>query len=99
MQGDMAQRVRNLLSAAGVFDVLEDPDEGAVAYVILNYIRTQIPDDELEKVLTFIIQHPNDGTVLTRVPALGIDGEITEAAARERVVMYALKLLKRVLAN
>jgi hypothetical protein len=82
---------------AAVFDVLEDPDEGAVGYVVLDYIRQQVPDDDLEKVLTCIIENPNAGSVMTSVPDLGAQGEITEGAARERVTMYAAKLLKRVL--
>ena len=94
---DLVQGVRNLLSAATVFDVLEDPDEGAVAYVILDSIRHQAPDETIERVLTYIILHPTTGTVLTKVPDLGIQGEITEPAARERSVLYALKLLKRTL--
>ena len=49
-KADLVQRVRNLLSAAAVFDVLEDPDEGAVGYVVLDYIRQQVPDEELAKV-------------------------------------------------
>jgi len=96
-EGDLPQRVRNLLCAAAVFDVLEDPDEGAVGLVVLDHLRGQAPDDDLEKVLTYIIQHPAAGTVLTKVPALGIDGELTEEAARDRSVLYATKLLKRIL--
>jgi hypothetical protein len=97
LQGDLVQRVRNLLSAAAVFDVLEDPDEGAVGYVVLDHIRQQVPDDDLEKVLAYIIENPNGGSVITKAPELGAQGEITEEAARERVTMYAAKLLKRVL--
>jgi ABC-2 type transport system permease protein len=94
---DLVQRIRNLLSAAAVFDVLEDPDEGAAAFVILEKARQQASPGDLEKILTYIIRTPSAGSVLTRAPALGIQGEITEAAARERVNMYAAKLLKRTL--
>ena len=96
-QGDLVQRVRNLLSAAAVFDVLEDPDEGAVGYVVLDYIRQQVTDRDLERVLTYIIENPTAGSVVTQASGLGIEGQITEGAARERTVLYALKLLKRVL--
>jgi ABC-2 type transport system permease protein len=96
-QGELSQRLRNLLSAAGVADVLEDPDEGAIGYVVLDAARRQAPDGELEKALTYIIDHPGDGTVLTQAPDLGIHGQITEQAARERTGMYAAKLLKRIL--
>jgi ABC-2 type transport system permease protein len=96
-QGDLSQRVRTLLSAASVSDILEDRDEGAIARVILDYIRVQAPDADLEKALTYIIDHPDAGSVVTDVPGLGIQGEITADAARERTVLYATKLLKRIL--
>ncbi len=41
--------------------------------------------------------HPDAGSVLTKVPGLGAQGEITADAARERSTLYATKLLKRVL--
>jgi ABC-2 type transport system permease protein len=93
----VVQRVRNLLSVAAVADVLEDPDEGAIGYVVLNYIRGHVLAEDLEKVLTYIIDNPGEGTVITQVPELGIQGAITEQSARERVGMYAAKLLGRML--
>jgi len=77
--------------------VLEDPDEGAIGYVVLDAARREAPDPELEKALTYIIEHPGDGAVFTQVPELGIHGQITEQASRERTGMYAAKLLKRIL--
>jgi hypothetical protein len=96
-QGDLTQRLRSMLSAAAVADVLEDPDEGAIGYVVLDAARRQAPDVQLEKALTYLINHPGEGTVVTQVPELGIHGQITEEASRERTVMYAAKLLKRIL--
>jgi hypothetical protein len=96
-EADLVQRLRNLLSAAAVADVMEDPDEGAIGYVVLDAARRQAPDRELEKALTYLIEHPAEGAVLTQVPELGIPGQITEQASRERTGMYAAKLLKRVL--
>jgi len=95
--GDVDQRVRSLLSAAAVFDVLEDPDEGQLAFVILTHIRRQYPAGDLERILTSIIDNPTAGTVETQVPDLGLKGAITGQAARERTGMYAAKLLKRLL--
>jgi ABC-2 type transport system permease protein len=97
LDADLLQRVRNLLSAAAVFDVNEDPDEGAAGYVILNQIRRQGSPGDLEKVLAYIIDNPNGGIVVTQVPELGSVGAITADSARERSGMYAAKLLKRVL--
>jgi len=95
--GTLPERLRNILSAAAVADVLEDPDEGGIGYVALDAARRQAPDADLERALAFIIDHPADGVVLTQVPDLGIHGQITPQAARERVGMYAAKLLKRLL--
>jgi len=94
---DMVQRVRNLLSVAAVFDVLEDPDEGAIGYVVLDFTRRQAPEEEMEKVLTYIIENPKGGTVVTKASEFGALGGITEDSARERVGMYAAKSLKRLL--
>ncbi len=96
-QGDIVRRVHNYLYAASVFDILEDPDEGAAARVILDYIRQLAPDTDLEKILTYIIEHPSEGPAIVQVPELGAKGEITEDAARDRSAMYATKLLKRIL--
>ena len=94
---DPVQRIRNLLSAAADFDVLEDPDEGAVAYVILDFAQRQYPPADLERILTYIIHNPDTGAVLTQVPDLGTHGQITESDSRERSALYAEKLLKRLL--
>jgi hypothetical protein len=77
--------------------VQEDPDEGAIGYTVLDYIRNHVLGEDLERILTYIIDNPDTGTVLTQVPELGIQGAITEQAARERVGMYAAKLLGRML--
>jgi ABC-2 type transport system permease protein len=92
---DVVQRVRNLLSVATVYDILEDPDEGAVGYLVIDSIRKQAGPEDLEKILTYIIEHPNEGAVITKAPEFGIQGAIAEDAARARSAMYATKLLKR----
>jgi ABC-type transport system involved in cytochrome c biogenesis permease component len=96
---ELPQRILNLLSAAAVFDVEEDPNEGAVGYLVLNKIRQLAPPAQLEKILTYIAEHPSYGAVLTKVPELGVDGEITEQSARERCGMYATRLLQRMPPN
>jgi hypothetical protein len=91
------QRVRNLLSVAAVGDLVQDELEGAYPYVIFENLKADIPDKELIKVLTWIINNPNEGKVFTKVDDLGIDGEATEESVRERVTAYAKKLLARLL--
>jgi len=94
---DLVQRLRNLLSAATIFDILEDPDEAPAGRLILDLVRRQAPAADLEKALTYIIENPNTAPILTRAPALGIRGAITEAAARDRSILYAVKFLKSLL--
>jgi ABC-2 type transport system permease protein len=93
---DPVQRVHDLLYAASVFDIDEDPDEGAIGRTILDYIRKEAPGDDLEKILTYIIKNPDSGSVITKVPELGAQGEIAGDAARDRSAMYATKLLERI---
>lgn len=95
-RGDLDERVRNLLSAAAIFDILEDPDEGAIGLAVTDFIRSQYPAGDLKRILAWILDHPAGGTVLTSAPELGAEGQITEAAARERMLLYARKLLLRV---
>ncbi len=75
---------RNLLSAASVADVLEDPNEGAIGYVILDESARTWRGKTSRKSWRWIILHPDEGTVLTKVPELGVSGEVTKGAVRER---------------
>lgn len=90
------QRVRNLLAVCAIADVLQDQYEAQIPYVVFDKIRFDVPEDRLKKVLTWIILHPTDDTVPTKVPALGIEGEVFEEGVRERSMGYAKKLLGRV---
>ena len=91
------QKVRNLLSVAAIADLVQDEQEAAFPYVIFEQLKADVPQQELEKVLTWMILNPGDGTVFTKVPELGIDGEATEESVRERVTAYGKKLLARLL--
>jgi ABC-2 type transport system permease protein len=91
---DPLQRTRNLLAAAATYDVLENPDEASMGYLVLETIRQRTAGDKLEKILTYIIVNPGQGLVVTTVPELGSRGEISEGECRERVVLYAKRLLK-----
>ncbi len=96
-EGDRVQRVRNLLSACAIPDALEDPLEGAVPMVVFQKLRSNMPENDLKKLLCWIIQHPDEGKVLLQIPELGIDGEMFEQRIRERSTLYAKKLLYRLM--
>lgn len=97
---DIPQRIRNLLSIAAVADVAEDQNEAHIPYVIFMYLRGTVQKDQLAKALTWVILHDSEGTVLTNVKEikeLNIDAEVPEETVRERLRLYAKKLLFRVL--
>lgn len=97
---DIPQRVRNLLSICAVSDIMEDPNEQEIPFVVYDYMRANIQKDQLIKALTWIILNDKDGTVLTDVrdiKELNIDGQVPEDSDRERITGYAKKMLFRLL--
>jgi hypothetical protein len=96
--GDDGQRVRNLLSAASVADLSEsDPSEGQIARAVFDRLQADFDKDELIHILTWIISNPDQGTVLTDAPEIDIHGPENAESVRDRDVIYALKLLGRLL--
>jgi ABC-2 type transport system permease protein len=89
------KRVRNLLSVAAIADLVPDRYEGAIAYIVFDKLKTDVPRDDLKKILTWIVVSPDDKQVIVTVPELGIVGNATAADVNERVKMYARKLLGR----
>jgi hypothetical protein len=91
------QRVRNLVSAASVADILQDPLEGNIGRVVFEHLKSDIDTDQLEAALAWIVLHPQDGTIVTTAPELGLNGNVTEDQIRDRDVMYAQKFLGKLL--
>lgn len=96
-EADLLQRTRNLLSLAAVADLAEYQYEGEVPYVVFERLKSQIPPEDLKKILADIILHPGEGSVRTSAVELGIGGEETEQEVRDRAGQYAKKLLGRLL--
>ena len=97
---DIPQRLRNLISICAIADVVQDQNEAQIPFVIFNHIRANVQKDQLIKALVYIILNDKDGTVLTNLKdlkELAIDAEVPEDSVRERLTMYAKKLLFRVL--
>jgi ABC-type multidrug transport system permease subunit len=96
--GDDAQRVRNYLSAASIADASEDTDfEGPMARAVFDRLRADFDQTELIHILAYIAIDPDQGTVLEDAPELDVHGPINPDTIRTRNVMYALKLLGRLL--
>jgi ABC-type polysaccharide/polyol phosphate export permease len=95
---DPVQRARNLLYIAGVPDVWQTELERYAPAVIFDQLEQDIPKDDLIKVLYWIALHPMEGddTAVDQLPALGFESRAVDVEqARERVALYAVKLLGR----
>ena len=93
----IGQRVRNLVSAASVADILQDPQEGRIARTVFDRLRAELDQDQLEQALAWIVLRPADGTVVTSAPELGLSGNVGEDQIRDRDLMYARKFLGKVM--
>ena len=93
---DLMHRTVRLLSVCAIADLDEDQHEGEIPYVVFGQLRAQIPAEELERILTYIILHP-PRDVPTSAADLEIPGEQAAGDVRDRMVQYARKLLGRLL--
>lgn len=96
---DPVQRVRNLLYVAAVPDVFQLPVERYLPHVVFDQIQAVVPKDDLIKILFWIATHPSGGDDSAvdelRGAGLPVSGPADIEQARERVMLYALKLLGR----
>jgi len=94
--GDEVQRVRNLLFVCAVPDAIQLPVERYLPRVVLQQLTDTYPKDKLVKILTWIVQHPEEGTVIDDISDLGIPGAAGDPSLiRERVFIYATKFIER----
>lgn len=97
--GDPLQRVRNVLLLLAVADVLQHDIERDLPHAIFEVLQ-QRPKDELFKVLYWIATHPSDGDLGALDHLAGACLDVTppddEDQLRERVAVYATKLLGRI---
>jgi ABC-2 type transport system permease protein len=92
---DPVQRVRNLLCVAGVPDLVQNPVERFVPAIVLQRLEATMPRKELVQVLTWIALHPDEGTVITDLSVLQLDGAGSEYHVRERSNWYAMKFVAK----
>ncbi len=97
---DPLQRTRNYLYIAAVPDVLQRPLERFAPGVIFARLQQETPREDLIKILYWIAMHPEEGDdgAIGELPALGIRGVPEDMdMVRERVALYGVKLLGRLL--
>ena len=96
---DPVQRVRNVLYVAAVPDVFQLPLERYLPHIVFERLQADVPKDDLIKILFWIATHPAGGDDSAvddlRTAGLKINGPDDMEQARERVMLYALKLLGR----
>ena len=97
---DPVQRVRNVLYVAAVPDVFQLPLERYLPRVVFERLQEDIPKDDLIKILFWVATHPTGGDDSAvddlRSAGLKVNGPGDMDQVRERVMIYALKLLGRV---
>jgi ABC-2 type transport system permease protein len=97
---DPVQRVRNLLYVPAAVDVMQmESLERFLPLVVFDRLQETVPKDDLIKILYWIALHPFDGDdkAIDELRPLGINngpGDIQ--STRERVGIYAVKLLGRI---
>ena len=97
LEGDEVQRVRNLVCVAAVPDSIQQPVERYLPPVVLSHLQEIYPKDKLIKILTWIVLHPEDGSVIDSIADLGVQGTAGDpAVVRERSYLYALKFIMRI---
>ena len=96
---DPVQRVRNVLYVAAVPDVFQMPIERFVPHIVFERLQGDIPKDDLIKILFWVATHPQGGDDSAvddlRSAGLKVNGPGDMDQTRERVMLYALKLLGR----
>ena len=96
---DPVQRVRNLLYVAAVPDVFQIPLERYIPHVVFERLQGDVPKEDLIKILFWVATHPagGDDSAVDDLRSAGIpvNGPGDMEQARERVMLYALKLLGR----
>jgi hypothetical protein len=97
--GDPVQKVRNYLYVAAVPDLLEmESMESFIPPLVFDRLKKDIPKDDLVRILYWVATHPMEGSdsASRELQILGLPNAPSRGAEiRERVVIYALKLLGR----
>ena len=97
---DPVQRVRNILFVPAVVDVFQmEGIERYLPHIVFDHLQTAIPKDDLIKILYWIALHPFDGddSAVDDMRSLGLgNGPGDIKTTRDRVAVYAVKLLGRI---
>jgi outer membrane biosynthesis protein TonB/ABC-type transport system involved in cytochrome c biogenesis permease component len=97
---DPVQRVRNILFVPAVVDVFQmEGIERYLPHIVFDHVQAVVPKNDLIKVLYWIALHPFDGddSAVDELRSLGLgNGPGDIKTTRDRVAVYAVKLLGRI---
>jgi len=92
---DLVQQVRNWMCLCTFADLGRGLFEAEVPYVVFERLKRDMPKEKLTKALAYIVLKPDDGKLVLKAADLGFEEDAPEADVRERHVIYAKKLLGR----
>jgi hypothetical protein len=93
----VGQKVRTFVALCALADAGHSEFEAEVPLKVFERLKTEVPKDKLMKACAWVALKPKDGDVVKTAPDLGLDVEIDEEEIRGRSVVYAKKMLGRLL--
>ena len=96
-EANVPQRVRNLMAVCAMSDIAHAEFEGELAYVVFEKCKSEVDKDQLIKAAAWIVLKPKEGKAVLKIPELGWEDELDEDQIRERSMLYAQKLLGRLM--
>ena len=94
---DTTEKVRNLVGAAALMDIGQGQFESELPLFVYQRLRREVPDEKLKAILALMAFHPNEGSVIGTAPELDLDIGVGEDQIRERLQVFAVKMLGRML--
>jgi hypothetical protein len=94
---DTTEKVRNLLGACALMDIGQGQFEAELPLFVYQRLRREVPDDKLKAILADMAFHPDQGNVIRTAPELNLDIGVGEDQIRERLQIFAVKMLGRLL--
>ncbi len=93
----LGQKVRNFISVMALVDVLQMEFEGETPKILFDRMKKEIKKEELLKAVAYVALKPEQGTVVDKCKDLDIEDGAAEDRVRDRVGVYAKKVLGRLL--
>ena len=94
---NLDEKVRNVISAAALMDIGQGQFESELPLFIYQRLRLEVPDDKLKTILSMMAFHPDSGTVIATAPELDLHIGVGDDQVRERLQIFAVKMLGRML--